>query len=105
MSDYSSCDPTKLDHWLKVVSPDLGQYTYQLLLCGVDRQFLSQLSDEQLRDDCRIANGVHRAKILQRARGNSIIGTENNPNELCDTWGGYKTFDQSQTPNSSKLIG
>ena len=68
-SDYSSCDPTKLDHWLKERSADLGQYTYQLLLSGVDAHFLPQLSEENLRDDCGVLNGVHRAKILQKIRG------------------------------------
>ena len=68
-SDYSSCDPTKLDHWLKDLSADMGQYTYQLLLSGVDANFLPQLSEENLKDDCGVTNGVHRAKIQQKIRG------------------------------------
>ena len=68
-SDYSSCDPTKVDHWLKEMSHDMGQYTYQLLLSGVDAHFLPQISEDNLKDDCGISNGVHRSKILQKIRG------------------------------------
>ena len=71
-SEYSSCDPTKLDDWLKGVSHDLGQYTYQLLASGVDRPFLPQVSEENLREDCGVTNGVHRAKMLQTIRGRYI---------------------------------
>ncbi|XP_052799930.1 NAD(+) hydrolase SARM1-like isoform X1 [Mya arenaria] len=67
-SEYSSCDPTKLSDWLKELSGDLGQYTYQLLQSGVDRTYLPQISEDQLRDDCAIHNGIHRAKILQKIR-------------------------------------
>lgn len=72
-SEYSSCDPSKLDDWLKEVSPDLSQYTYQLLLSGVDRLFLPQISEELLRDDCGVSNGIHRARILQRIRGEVLL--------------------------------
>lgn len=71
-SDYSSCDPTKVDHWLKEMAQDMGQYTYQLLLSGVDAHFLPQLSEENLKDDCGVTNGVHRSKILQKIREQSI---------------------------------
>ena len=71
-SDYSSCDPSKLDYWLKDLSPDLGQYTYQLLQNGVDKPFLSHMSEEHLRLDCGVHNGIHRAKILQHIRGNFV---------------------------------
>lgn len=73
-SEYSSCDPSKLDDWLKTLSPDLGQYTYQLLQSGVDRPFLSQMCEEHLKDDCGVQNGVHRAKILQRIREQVMHG-------------------------------
>lgn len=67
-SEYTSCDPSKLNDWLKLVSPDLCQYTYQLLQCGVDKLFLPQIAEENLRDDCGVLNGVHRARILQNIR-------------------------------------
>jgi len=68
-SEYTSCDPTKLDDWLKEVGPDFSQYTYQLLLSGADRLFLPQMSEDLLKDDCGMVNGIHRARVLQKIRG------------------------------------
>ncbi|XP_045171328.2 NAD(+) hydrolase SARM1-like [Mercenaria mercenaria] len=96
-SEYTSCDPTKLDDWLKQLSPELGQYTYQLLLAGVDRNFLCQMSEDHLREDCGVTNGVHRAKILQQIReqvmhrmcSKSSVDVTDAP----DTYTGDKTID------------
>jgi hypothetical protein len=64
-SDYKSCDPTRLDTWLIDLGSEFSQYTYQMLASGIDKTLLGYISDENLKNDCGISNGVHRMKILQ----------------------------------------
>uniref|UniRef100_W5MDW2 NAD(+) hydrolase SARM1 n=1 Tax=Lepisosteus oculatus TaxID=7918 RepID=W5MDW2_LEPOC len=68
-ANYSTCDPSNLADWLGEVDPRFRQYTYSLAQCGVDRNSLLQITDQQLQTDCQIENGVHRAKILASAKG------------------------------------
>jgi len=68
IADYESCDPTRLDDWLKELGAEFRQYTYQMLKSGVDRRVLRFLSDEHLQIDCGIFNGVHRMRILEVAK-------------------------------------
>lgn len=68
-SDYTSCDPSMLSAWLQEVGEDMSQYTYQMLNQGVDRPLLRSLTDSMLVNDCRIANGIHRMKILAKIEG------------------------------------
>ncbi|XP_050410413.1 NAD(+) hydrolase SARM1 isoform X3 [Patella vulgata] len=67
-ADYTSCDPYKLAEWLEEISPEFAQHTYSMLSCGVDRQSLQFLTDDHLRYDCGIYNGVHRMKLLEKVR-------------------------------------
>ena len=68
MACYDSCDPSRLDDWLRIVGPGLSQYAYSLLKSGVDKNILRWLNDEHLKEDCGIANGVHRLRILEAAK-------------------------------------
>lgn len=63
-ANYSTCDPHNMADWLTEVDPRFRQYTYGLVQSGVDRSNVQSLTDRQLEHDCRIQNGVHRAKIL-----------------------------------------
>ena len=54
-----------------VAGAELTQYTYQMLKAGVDRRILRLLSDENLRLDCHVENGVHRMKIMEAAKSRS----------------------------------
>ena len=67
-ADYQSCDPSKLDDWLKEVNTGFKQYTYQMTQAGVDANLLKWLTNEHLQSDCRIQNGVHRLRILEAAK-------------------------------------
>lgn len=67
-ANYSTCDPNNMADWLGVVDPRFRQYTYGLVLSGVDRCSVQSLTDQQLEKDCNISNGVHRAKILAASR-------------------------------------
>ncbi|XP_030600581.1 NAD(+) hydrolase SARM1 [Archocentrus centrarchus] len=63
-ANYSTCDPNNMADWLIEVDPRFRQYTYGLVQSGVDRHNVRNLTDQQLKYDCHIENGVHRAKIL-----------------------------------------
>lgn len=51
------------------IDPRFRQYTYNLLTCGINRSFLHRVTEQQLQDDCHIATGFHRVRILSAARG------------------------------------
>ena len=67
-ADYQSCDPSRLEDWLKEVGPEFSQYSYQMLKSGADRRLLRWLTDEHLLHDCTIQNGIHRMKIMEGAK-------------------------------------
>lgn len=52
--------------WLQT---DLSQYSYSMLHQGVSKDMLPYLSEEHLRDDCGVENGVHRLRIVGALRG------------------------------------
>ncbi|XP_072909188.1 NAD(+) hydrolase SARM1 isoform X2 [Hemitrygon akajei] len=63
-ANYSTCDPGNLADWLSSIDQYFRQYTYNLVHCGVGKETLSRVTEEQLRWDCGIENGVHRARIF-----------------------------------------
>uniref|UniRef100_A0A8C5SN10 NAD(+) hydrolase SARM1 n=1 Tax=Laticauda laticaudata TaxID=8630 RepID=A0A8C5SN10_LATLA len=67
-ANYSTCDRSNLADWLASVDPKFRQYTYNLVTCGIDRNFLHRVTEQQLQDDCRISLGFHRVRILSAAR-------------------------------------
>ncbi|XP_060612750.2 NAD(+) hydrolase SARM1 [Anolis sagrei] len=67
-ANYSSCDRSNLADWLGAVEPKFRQYTYPLVSCGIDRNFLHRVTEQQLQEDCRIGLGFHRVRILNAAR-------------------------------------
>ena len=70
-ADYTSCDTSKLCSWLSKVDPQLLQYAYNMLSAGVTVDTLPHLTDDHLKSDCDISNGIHRLRILQAAEGNT----------------------------------
>uniref|UniRef100_A0A8C0QN86 NAD(+) hydrolase SARM1 n=1 Tax=Chelonoidis abingdonii TaxID=106734 RepID=A0A8C0QN86_CHEAB len=70
---YSTCDRSNLADWLGSVDPKFRQYTYNLVTCGIDRNFLHRVTEEQLQEDCRIDVGFHRMRILSAARGKALL--------------------------------
>uniref|UniRef100_A0A915JYK0 SAM domain-containing protein n=1 Tax=Romanomermis culicivorax TaxID=13658 RepID=A0A915JYK0_ROMCU len=64
-TDYSPMDPTALDMWLVNLDPQLSQYTYQMLIKGLDRNNLKMISECILIEVCSVNNIVHRKKILR----------------------------------------
>ncbi|XP_073943845.1 sterile alpha and armadillo motif isoform X4 [Choristoneura fumiferana] len=64
MADYSSRDTGSLNEFLGGIGPEYTIYTYSMLNAGVDRESIRGLSDEQLENECRIVNSIHRLQIL-----------------------------------------
>uniref|UniRef100_A0A8C3NWR8 NAD(+) hydrolase SARM1 n=2 Tax=Passeriformes TaxID=9126 RepID=A0A8C3NWR8_9PASS len=67
-ANYSTCDRSNLADWLGGIDPKFRQYTYNLLTCGIDRNFLHRVTEQQLQEDCHIHTGFHRVRILTAAR-------------------------------------
>nr|XP_025037900.1 sterile alpha and TIR motif-containing protein 1 isoform X2 [Pelodiscus sinensis] len=67
-ANYSTCDRSNLADWLGSIDPKFRQYTYNLMTCGIDRNFLHRVTEEQLQEDCHISVGFHRVRILSAAR-------------------------------------
>ncbi|XP_037077589.1 LOW QUALITY PROTEIN: NAD(+) hydrolase sarm1-like [Pollicipes pollicipes] len=71
MADYSSCDSTGLNTFLQSISPEFSVYTYPMLTCGVDKDCLRYLTDEQLQFECDISNSIHRLRIHEAIKNES----------------------------------
>lgn len=69
MADYSSRDTGSLNEFLQTIGPEYTIYTYSMLNAGVDKEAMRGLSDEQLENECRIVNSIHRLRILNAIRG------------------------------------
>ncbi|NXC19162.1 SARM1 protein, partial [Corythaeola cristata] len=67
-ANYSTCDRSNLSDWLGGIDPNFRQYTYNLLTCGINRNFLHRVTEQQLQEDCHIHTGFHRVRILTAAR-------------------------------------
>ncbi|KAK3914268.1 NAD(+) hydrolase sarm1 [Frankliniella fusca] len=68
MADYSSKDVSNLNSFLQVMGPEFSTYTYAMLNAGVDKDSIRCLSDDQLINECGIANSIHRLRILESIR-------------------------------------
>lgn len=65
ITDYSSCDTLNLFHTLQSLGHVYPQYTYSMLHAGVDSETIRSLSDDQLLNECKIENSIHRHKIVE----------------------------------------
>jgi hypothetical protein len=68
-AEYSGKGVSEIGEFLKTVGEKYVQYTYNLVNAGVNVEFLEHLTDDQLKIDCKVANGVHRGQILRVAEG------------------------------------
>ncbi|XP_062888046.1 NAD(+) hydrolase SARM1 isoform X2 [Mobula hypostoma] len=86
-ANYSTCDPGNLADWLAGIDLYFRQYTYHLVHCGIGKETLSRVTEEQLRRDCGIENGVHRARIFAAGQGkmpDTHRDIDLQPNLPCD---------------------
>ncbi|NXA79493.1 SARM1 protein, partial [Thryothorus ludovicianus] len=97
-ANYSTCDRSNLADWLGGIDPKFRQYTYNLLTCGIDRNFLHRVTEQQLQEDCHIPTGFHRVRILTAARE-----TLHSPITLQTTSNGTDVFISYRRSTGSQL--
>lgn len=82
-ADYTSCDPTGLSDWLQEIASEYRQYTYCLVKNDIDKNFLMQMTDQDLKD-CGIVNSIHRKKICQKISATRSSESSNESMESMD---------------------
>ncbi|XP_065588258.1 NAD(+) hydrolase SARM1 [Cyrtonyx montezumae] len=97
-ANYSTCDRSNLADWLGSIDPMFRQYTYNLLTCGINRNILHRVTEQQLQEDCHIGTGFHRVRILSAARE-----TLHSPITLQTTSDGTDVFISYRRSSGSQL--
>ncbi|XP_049867412.1 NAD(+) hydrolase sarm1 isoform X1 [Pectinophora gossypiella] len=106
MADYTSRDTGSLNDFLSSIGPEYTIYTYSMLNAGVDKESIRGLSDEQLENECRISNSIHRLRILNAIRAYESTlpdkGEENMEKNL-DVFVSYRRSNGSQLASLLKV--
>ncbi|XP_041977873.1 NAD(+) hydrolase sarm1 isoform X2 [Aricia agestis] len=106
MADYSSRDTGCLNEFLQNIGPEYTIYTYSMLNAGVDKESIRRLSDEQLENECRIVNSIHRLRILDAIQAYETTirskGEENMEKNL-DVFVSYRRSNGSQLASLLKV--
>ncbi|CAG4989031.1 unnamed protein product [Parnassius apollo] len=106
MADYSSRDTGSLNEFLQSIGPEYTIYTYSMLNAGVDKESIRGLSDEQLENECRIVNSIHRLRILNAIRVyESTLPSkgEENMEKNLDVFVSYRRSNGSQLASLLKV--
>nr|XP_021181341.2 NAD(+) hydrolase sarm1 isoform X3 [Helicoverpa armigera] len=106
MADYTSRDTSSLNDFLQGIGPEYTIYTYSMLNAGVDKESIRGLSDEQLENECRIVNSIHRLRILNaiRAYECSLLSKgEENMEKNLDVFVSYRRSNGSQLASLLKV--
>ncbi|KAK9873363.1 hypothetical protein WA026_022172 [Henosepilachna vigintioctopunctata] len=107
MADYSSRDTTNINSFLQNISPELSIYTYNFLNAGVEnKDSLIHLSEDQLLDECRITNSIHRFRIMEGIRQleNGLENpSEDNMDKTLDVFISYRRSNGSQLASLLKV--
>ncbi|XP_032513838.2 NAD(+) hydrolase sarm1 isoform X3 [Danaus plexippus] len=106
MADYSSRDTGSLNEFLQSIGPEYTIYTYSMLNAGVDKESIRGLSDEQLENECRIGNSIHRLRILNAIRAyESTLPSkgEENMEKNLDVFVSYRRSNGSQLASLLKV--
>ncbi|XP_038054829.1 NAD(+) hydrolase SARM1-like isoform X2 [Patiria miniata] len=72
LKSNSNSGDRELGEWLKRLGPEYPQYTHNLVHCGIDFSLLPFITDDHLKTDAGITNGVHRMKILWAIRPQGV---------------------------------
>ncbi|KAL3269166.1 hypothetical protein HHI36_008249 [Cryptolaemus montrouzieri] len=107
MADYSSRDTTNINSFLQNLSPELSIYTYNFLNAGVEKKdSLIHLSEDQLLEECRITNSIHRFRIMEGIRQleNRLENpSEDNMDKTLDVFISYRRSNGSQLASLLKV--
>ncbi|XP_052757607.1 NAD(+) hydrolase sarm1 isoform X5 [Galleria mellonella] len=106
MADYTSRDTGSLNDFLQTIGPEYTIYTYSMLNAGVDKESIRGLSDEQLENECRIVNSIHRLRILNAIKvyESSLPSKgEENMEKNLDVFVSYRRSNGSQLASLLKV--
>ncbi|PRD29211.1 UNVERIFIED_CONTAM: Ect4 [Trichonephila clavipes] len=109
MADYSSCDTSGLTSFLQGLGPEFCQYSYQMLLSGVNVKDLKELNSEQLESECGIENSIHRMRLMHMVKGmncsrNGADFDEGPNSKSLDVFISYRRSSGSQLASHDKRI-
>lgn len=105
MADYSSRDTSNINNYLQGLGPEYSAYTYGMLNAGVDNESLITLSEDQLLNECGIANSIHRFRIMESIRNmeNRSTMNEGNLDKSLDVFISYRRSNGSQLASLLKV--
>ncbi|XP_070153046.1 NAD(+) hydrolase sarm1-like isoform X1 [Polyergus mexicanus] len=107
MADYSSRDTGNLNSFLQSIGQEFSIYTYSMLNAGVDKDSIRNLSEDQLLNECGIANSIHRIRILDAIKNmqhNQFSSCEyESPDKSLDVFVSYRRSNGSQLASLLKV--
>lgn len=107
MADYSSKDTGNLNNILQMIGQEFSIYTYSMLNAGVDREYIKNLTEDQLLTECGITNSIHRLKILDEIKNvqhHHFNPSENeSPDKSLDVFVSYRRSNGSQLASLLKV--
>lgn len=108
MADYTSRDSANINNFLQGISIELSIYTYDLLNAGIEKkEFLRNVTEDQLLRECGIENSIHRQRIMEGIRmlesrmANDF--SEDNLNKPLDVFVSYRRSNGSQLASLLKV--
>ncbi|XP_057655533.1 NAD(+) hydrolase sarm1 isoform X4 [Diorhabda carinulata] len=108
MADYSSRDTASINTFLQALGPEFSIYTYSFLNAGVEKKdYLRNISEDQLLKECGISNSIHRYRIMEGIRQleNGLANgmNEDNMDKSLDVFVSYRRSNGSQLASLLKV--
>lgn len=108
IADYSSRDIGNLNSFLQQLGVEFSIYTYGMLNAGVDKEYIRNISEDQLLTECGITNSIHRLRILdaiKNGQSNSFspCGPDESPDKSLDVFVSYRRSNGSQLASLLKV--
>ncbi|CAH1155821.1 unnamed protein product [Phaedon cochleariae] len=108
MADYTSKDPANINNFLQTLGAEFCIYTYSFLNAGLEKKdYLTNISEDQLLDECGIKNSIHRYRIMDGIRqiesglGNGL--NEDSIDKPLDVFVSYRRSNGSQLASLLKV--
>lgn len=108
MADYTSRDTANINNFLQGLSTELCIYTYNFLNAGIEKkEYLRNISEDQLLRECGIENSIHRYRIMEGIRqlesGLASDFNEDSMNKSLDVFVSYRRSNGSQLASLLKV--
>ncbi|XP_050500568.1 NAD(+) hydrolase sarm1 isoform X4 [Diabrotica virgifera virgifera] len=108
MADYTSRDTSNINNFLQTMGLEFSIYTYSFLNAGLDKKdYLRNISEDQLLTECGISNSIHRLRIMEGIRQleNGLANgmNEDNQDKSLDVFVSYRRSNGSQLASLLKV--